>query len=200
MNLSKISILIIGGLIAVFLAFTLGKCSGDAKVIYKPSKPDIIFLDSGKIDIKVDTLRIAGKAKIIQRTDTLIIIRDGKPGYEAMVNNYAKFDTVVNVGMVIHQKDSLNKIDTIYNRNLRLTLNNKFRFYDSTFHFIIIPEFEQLSFITKTVIKYTEPEPLHWTRSDYFLAFTHTATAVGFFYLGTKTDKNYLKDKISWHL
>ena len=190
MKLSTIATMIISALIAVCLAFLLGKCSGDAKVVYVQQEPDIVYIDSsGTNEIQIDTVTIVKyKAKIVYMEKPDSLNNDSSDVIEN-VPYYAEMDSTVEVPVKITQLDSANNVENISMQSLRMSLNATYFFADSTFNLEITQNGLQLKYYTKTIIKHTAQKPLHWSRSDWFLYPFCTVEAILFFLLGNQTAK-----------
>lgn len=191
MKLSTIATFIIGSLLAICLAFILGKCSGEAKIIYVPQEPDIVYVDSsGTNKIQIDTVFIDRvKAKIVYMDKPDSLSNDDTSDVIENVPLYATMDSVFYVPVKITQLDSSNNVEKISIESLRMSLNATYFFPDSTFSFEISHNGFEIKHYNKTIIKHTEQKPYHWTRSDWFLYPLATLIAIAFFLLGNQTAK-----------
>jgi hypothetical protein len=174
-------------LAALILVFFIGKCSGAGEdKSAKPTEKQVISKGSGSFQFYAYPVYVESAAKIIVKRDTTRIVDSvGNVKIEVKDNKYAAADTALNVPVMFVQKDSLNGIDTSFTRNLRLELQNRYRFTDSTFITSINMKIDPIVYQTQVITNHVT-EPLHWTRSDAFILGTNAGSAVAFFILGFK--------------
>lgn len=147
--------------------------------IVKVSDTTFVYIDTGRIITEYENIYIKSKPLILLDT----IIKDSL----IEITKYAIVDTSINSKIVVTQIDSLNKIDSSYNINLRTHLNMKYNIDSNDIFIMISQSSDSIKYVTKYIEKITTIEKQYWYNEPIVRYGVPCLMFVGGFYLGTQT-------------